>query len=79
MFTFTRLVPARQLLTVHAAPLAGSFVVAEYFYKFGSFTLECLAFLATWFVFDAVASKAAHLYRSLRAAEAPAVSSSGQH
>ena len=33
--------------------LAGSIVLAELFYKFHSFTLECLAFLATWFVLDA--------------------------
>jgi hypothetical protein len=29
-----------------------SFVIAELFYKFHSFTLECAAFLATWFVLD---------------------------
>ena len=27
-------------------------VCAEIFYRFHSFTLECLAFLATWFLFD---------------------------
>jgi hypothetical protein len=32
---------------------AVSFVIASLFYKFGSFALECLAFLATWFVIDA--------------------------
>jgi len=31
-------------------------VVTEMFYKFHSFTLECLAFLATWFVIDVVIS-----------------------
>lgn len=31
-----------------------AFMVAELFYKFHSFTLECAAFLATWFVLDAV-------------------------
>ncbi len=31
-----------------------AFVVAERFYKFGSFALECIAFLATWWVVDAV-------------------------
>ena len=31
-----------------------AFVVAELFYKFHSFALECAAFLATWFVLDAV-------------------------
>jgi hypothetical protein len=30
----------------------GALVMAELFYKFHSFTLECLAFLATWLVFD---------------------------
>jgi hypothetical protein len=30
-----------------------AFVVAELFYKFHSFTLECAAFLATWYVLDA--------------------------
>lgn len=31
-----------------------AFVIAELFYKFHSFTLECAAFLVTWFVLDAV-------------------------
>ncbi len=31
-----------------------AFVVAELFYKFHSFTLECAAFLATWYVLDAI-------------------------
>lgn len=30
-----------------------SLMVAEFFYKFHSFLLECLAFLATWFILDA--------------------------
>jgi len=29
-----------------------AFLIAELFYKFHSFTLECAAFLATWFVLD---------------------------
>lgn len=29
-----------------------AFLVADVFYKFGSFSLECVAFLATWLVFD---------------------------
>jgi hypothetical protein len=31
-----------------------AFLIAELFYKFHSFTLECAAFLATWFVLDGV-------------------------
>jgi hypothetical protein len=33
-------------------PLLLAFVIAELFYKWHSFTLECIGFLATWFVFD---------------------------
>lgn len=29
-----------------------AFLVAEFFYKFHSFTLECIAFLVTWLVVD---------------------------
>jgi hypothetical protein len=32
--------------------LVCSFLIAEIFYKFHSFTLECAAFLITWFIFD---------------------------
>ena len=53
MFELIRSVPLRQLLSRQAPALAGSLVIAELFYKFGSFTLECLGFLVTWFVLDA--------------------------
>jgi len=39
---------------MQAPALLASFVIAELFYKFHSFTLECLAFLATWFAIDVV-------------------------
>lgn len=54
MFELIRSVPLRQLLSRQAPALAGSLVIAELFYKFGSFTLECLGFLVTWFVLDAI-------------------------
>jgi hypothetical protein len=38
--------PARALQEVGTC--AASLVLAEVFYKFHSFSLECLAFLATW-------------------------------
>ena len=53
MFELIRSVPLRQLLARQGPALAGSLVIAELFYKFGSFTLECLGFLVTWFVLDA--------------------------
>jgi hypothetical protein len=53
MYMLFRSVPLRTLLATQAPALLASFVIAEIFYKFHSFTLECLAFLATWFVIDA--------------------------
>ncbi len=42
----------RRLATEQLPALAAAFVVADVFYKFGSFALECGAFLATWFAID---------------------------
>ena len=45
----------RRLSVVRFLPTgAAALVIAELFYKFHSFTLECVAFLATWFVLDVV-------------------------
>ena len=54
MFELFRSSTLRQLLARQAPALAISLIVAELFYKFGSFTLECVGFLATWFVLDAL-------------------------
>jgi hypothetical protein len=48
MDSFLRTLSARQLLLTEAPGLLLSLAVAERFYKFHSFTLECAAFLATW-------------------------------
>lgn len=56
MFTFIQSLPLRQLLLAQAPILILSLLIAELFYKFGSFTLECIAFLATWYVLDLAAS-----------------------
>lgn len=54
MYTLLRQVPTRLLLLIQAPSFLIAFVIAEVFYKFKSFALECIAFLATWFVIDAV-------------------------
>lgn len=46
--------PARELWLVEAPTLLISLVVAEVFYKFGSFTLEAVAMLATWWVLSSI-------------------------
>jgi hypothetical protein len=52
--------PGRSL--AHEAPSAlVALVLAEALYKFHSFTLECLAFLATWY---AISWVAAHLFQA---------------
>jgi hypothetical protein len=35
-------------------PMAVALAIAELFYKFHSFTLECLAFVATWLALEFV-------------------------
>jgi hypothetical protein len=37
-------------LAREAPAAAGALIIVDLFYKFHSFTLECLAFLATWYV-----------------------------
>jgi hypothetical protein len=56
MYTLIRSIPLHKLLTQQAPAFLASFAIAEMFYKFHSFALECLAFLTTWFVIDAVLS-----------------------
>jgi hypothetical protein len=45
---------AHPALAREGPPGVAALVVAELLYKFHSFSLECLAFLATWYVFSAV-------------------------
>lgn len=52
MYSLVRSLPLRKLLVEQLPVLLLSMIVAELFYKFHSFTLETIAFLATWFVLD---------------------------
>ena len=54
MFTLLKMLPVQRLLTEQLPALALAWLMAELFYKLHSFSLECAAFLATWFVFDAL-------------------------
>ncbi len=44
--------PAATDRRITVASLVVAFAIATFFYKFGSFALECLAFLATWSLLD---------------------------
>lgn len=53
MYTLLQTISRRQLLVEQLPALVASFLIAELLYKFHSFTLEAMAFLATWFLLDA--------------------------
>ncbi|MBI5876636.1 MAG: hypothetical protein HZB53_03220 [Chloroflexi bacterium] len=52
MFTLISSLSLRRLLIEQAPVMVLSFIVAELFYKFHSFTLETGAFLVTWGALD---------------------------
>lgn len=54
MFKLIHSLSMSELLRQQFPVFAISFLIAEFFYKFGSFALECVAFLVTWYVLDAV-------------------------
>jgi hypothetical protein len=54
MFQLVRALSSTDLAARQAPVLLVSFLIAGLFYKFGSFALEAVAFLATWFVLDAI-------------------------
>jgi hypothetical protein len=66
MYSLIRSMTLRQGLTQELPALAASLLLAELFYKFHSFTLECGAFLATWFVLDAAIQGVTHLATGAR-------------
>lgn len=68
MYSLVRLMPMGRLFREQIPALALSFVIAELFYKFHSFTLETLAFLATWGVVDAMIQAGRHAIRGPRTA-----------
>ena len=53
MFTLLRLLPWQRLIAEQLPAFAIAWVIAETFYKWHSFSLEMLGFLATWAVLDA--------------------------
>ena len=54
MYMLIRNLGIREWLVRQSPVLIGSLAIAEVFYKFGSFLLEAIAFLATWFCLDAI-------------------------
>ena len=65
MYTLIRAITLRQLLLEQAPAFGASLLIAELFYKFHSFTLECIAFLGTWYVLDAVIKRVSDVSEKL--------------
>lgn len=57
MFTMLHTLGLPTTLRRELPAFAVAFVIAELFYKFGSFGLELVAFLATWYVLAGVQSR----------------------
>lgn len=53
MYTQIRSSGWKSFASTEALPLIAAFVLAELFYKFHSFVLECGAFLLTWYFLSA--------------------------
>lgn len=56
MFSLLKDLGVRVAVKQEAVPFLIAFAIAEFFFKFKSFALECLAFLAVWFVLSFVQS-----------------------
>jgi hypothetical protein len=50
MYTLFKNVGVKKIVIAELPSLGISLLVAEEFYKFGSFITECFAFLATWYL-----------------------------
>ncbi|MAE64824.1 MAG: hypothetical protein CMJ18_11200 [Phycisphaeraceae bacterium] len=57
MYTLIRTLPARELLMGQLPALTLALIVAELYFKFGSFLLESIGFLLTWCVLDLVQTR----------------------
>ena len=56
-------------LKQESGPALLALVIAEVFFKFHSFTLECVAFFATWYVLSWIAERISIAVIGLRAGQ----------
>ena len=56
MFSLIKELGVRVAVKQEAVPFLIAFAIAELFFKFKSFALECLAFLAVWYALSFVQS-----------------------
>jgi hypothetical protein len=58
MYTLLKHHGVKKFLQAETPSLGASLLLSEFVFKFGSFTLECSAFLATWYALGYVFSHA---------------------
>jgi hypothetical protein len=63
MYMLIQKLGIREWLVRQSPVLVGALAIAEIFYKFGSFLLEAVAFLITWFFLDAITELVLHRKR----------------
>lgn len=66
MFELLRHTLRNQLLPQQLLSGGTAFLIANEFYKFHSFGLECLAFLVTWGVIDFIVDQVLRFFRGKR-------------
>ena len=59
MYQFLQSLTSQALFLRQIPALSAALVVASLVFRFGNFALGCVAFLATWFVVDAVIDRIA--------------------
>jgi hypothetical protein len=63
VYTLVRQLDSRAVAATEITAFAGSLVIAEVFYKFHSFSLECVAFLVTWLALSWLANLVTRSHR----------------
>jgi hypothetical protein len=66
MYELVRHTLLQKLLPQQLVSGGAAFIIANQFYQFHSFALECLAFLVTWGAFDFLTQKLMELFGAKR-------------
>lgn len=62
MYSFIKQAGIKKLIAYEVPVMFISLIITELFYKFGSFTLECIAFAGTWFAISFTVTKIQKLF-----------------
>lgn len=64
MYNLIKSLTFQEALQIFVPSLGISIIIAELYYKLGSFTLECIAFLFTWYIIVNIINKLKSLITS---------------